>query len=153
MYYWYLSFHSLIRWFVLVLPILAIAYCGWAYLQNKAFDRIANVLRSASSGFAKLQLLIGFLLYAESTLIRVFLQNPAAQISNLAVSFFSVLHFLGMTAAVVFITVGSSKAKKLDTAAEKHRAIWLWFGCAVILIIIFIPWPFSPLAQRPLIRF
>jgi len=35
---------------------------------------------------------------------------------------------------------------------EKFKIMLLWYGIALIIILIAIPWPFSPLANRPYLR-
>jgi hypothetical protein len=57
-----------------------------------------------------------------------------------------------MTLAITCITIGASVAKRQDAAVKKFRSITLWYALALLLILIAIPWPFSPLAHRPYIR-
>jgi hypothetical protein len=57
-----------------------------------------------------------------------------------------------MTVAVVLITIGSAMAKRQQTDHGKFKTMALWFLLGLIVILIAIPWPFSPLANRPYIR-
>jgi len=68
------------------------------------------------------------------------------------VLFFSLIHITGMLTAVVLMTVGSSKLKRLENDHDKFRAIAIFWSIALLLILAIIPWPFSPFAQRPLWR-
>lgn len=66
--------------------------------------------------------------------------------------FFKYIHIILMLLAIVLITVGSAKAKRQITSADKYRTMLVWFVLALILIFLAIPWPFSFLANRPYIR-
>jgi hypothetical protein len=57
-----------------------------------------------------------------------------------------------MTIAVIIITIGSSSAKRSVTNQGKFRIMTLLFALGLLIIFIAIPWPFSPLAQRPYLR-
>ncbi|WP_261387432.1 hypothetical protein [Chitinophaga pinensis] len=68
-------------------------------------------------------------------------------------TFFRYVHISLMILAIVLITIGSAKAKRIAGDQEKYKTILKWFLTALVILIIAIPWPFSPLAQRPLLRF
>jgi len=57
-----------------------------------------------------------------------------------------------MLTAIVIITIGSALAKRKKTDKEKFKTMLVWFSAALLIIFIAIPWPFSPLANRPYIR-
>jgi len=57
-----------------------------------------------------------------------------------------------MTIAIVLLTIGSSVAKRQQTDRTKFRAMTIWFVLALLVIFAAIPWPFSPLANRPYFR-
>jgi hypothetical protein len=57
-----------------------------------------------------------------------------------------------MFIAVIVITIGSAKAKRAATHRAKYRVMLTWYAIALLILFIAIPWPFSPLAGRPLIR-
>lgn len=57
-----------------------------------------------------------------------------------------------MITAVVFITIGSMKAKRQKGDDQKFRTILVWYGIALLVILSSIPWSFSPLISRPLWR-
>ena len=57
-----------------------------------------------------------------------------------------------MTLAVVLITIGSSAAKRQVTDTARFRTLAIWMGIGFLILFAAIPWPFSPLAQRPLLR-
>jgi hypothetical protein len=57
-----------------------------------------------------------------------------------------------MFVAIVLITIGSAKAKRKSNDTQKFKTMLIWFSIALLIIFIAIPWPFSPLANRPYIR-
>jgi hypothetical protein len=67
-------------------------------------------------------------------------------------AFFGILHLLFMLTAIVLITIGSAKAKRMPTDEEKFKTMLTWYSIGLIIILIAIPWPFSPLASRPYFR-
>ena len=54
--------------------------------------------------------------------------------------------------AIVFITIGSAKAKRISNDIKKFKTTAVWFTLGLIIILISIPWPFSPFDARPLLR-
>ncbi len=66
--------------------------------------------------------------------------------------YFGIVHFGLMTLAIVLITIGSALAKREMDDRRKFKVVFNYYGLALLIILIAIPWPFSPLAQRPFIR-
>jgi uncharacterized membrane protein len=67
--------------------------------------------------------------------------------------FFGIIHIVLMLVAIILITIGSAMAKRKTGDEQKFKTILLWYSLGLLLILIAIPWPFSPLAQRPYMRF
>ncbi|WP_335900654.1 hypothetical protein [Leptospira venezuelensis] len=57
-----------------------------------------------------------------------------------------------MTISVVLLTIGSAISKRKKEDSEKFKSLFVWLLISIILILIAIPWPFSPFAHRPYIR-
>src|SRR5882672_2429444 len=68
-----------------------------------------------------------------------------------AARFFTVEHAAGMLVAIALIHVGRVKIRKASEPARKHRLAMIFFGIAIIVTIIAIPWPGMPVS-RPLLR-
>ncbi|MFD0794295.1 hypothetical protein ACFQZX_11760 [Mucilaginibacter litoreus] len=144
-----LTLHSLIRWFVLFSLLLAIYKAYTGVYAKRIFTKTDNRLRHWTATIAHIQLVIGMLLYT---------QSPNAVLSFKTVTinghvtqpfFFGVVHLAMMLLAVTIITIGSAMAKRKPTDHAKFKTILIWFGMALFIILMAIPWPFSPLAQRP----
>jgi hypothetical protein len=61
-------------------------------------------------------------------------------------------HSLMMMVAIVIITIGSAKTKRRHTDTEKFKTMAIWFTVGLLIILISVPWTFSPLASRPYFR-
>jgi membrane protein DedA with SNARE-associated domain len=152
MYTFLLIFHSLFRWAVLISLIWAIVKAFSGYSGKKSYTKADNALRHWTATIAHVQLLLG---------ITLFTQSPTAKMSAKVFTdnghirepfFFGVIHLSMMILAVIIVTIGSAIAKRKEPDSEKFKTMLIWFGIALIIILIAIPWPFSPLAQRPYIR-
>jgi hypothetical protein len=150
MYQFVLTAHSVTRWLVLVF-LLCSVYRAWTgYYKKRHFTKTDNALRHWTATLAHIQLLLGMILYTQSPAVSYFMKGTGPKSGEPV--FFGLIHILLMAAAVIVITIGSAKAKRKAHVAEKYSVMLRWFSAALVIIFIAIPWPFSPLAQRPLIR-
>jgi uncharacterized membrane protein YozB (DUF420 family) len=150
--YFFLFFHSLLRWLVLISLLYAIYRAYTGYTSNRAFTATDNAARHWTVTIAQIQMLLGILLYTQSALIRYFWRNFSEAIHQQEIAFFGLLHIILMVMAIIILTVGSGMAKRKQTDKEKFRTMLIWFIIALIIIFIAIPWPFSPLANRTYLR-
>lgn len=150
MYLLLVSLHSLVRWAVLVGLGLGLfrAYRGW--FSPRLFTPFDNTVRHTAATVAHVQLMLGYVLYFVSPLVASFhLRDTNHAPTTL---FFGFQHVAVMTTAIVVLTIGSALAKRQATDQAKFRTMALWFTAALLLILVAIPWPFSPWASRPYFR-
>ncbi|MDO6803645.1 hypothetical protein Q4595_14420 [Wenyingzhuangia sp. 1_MG-2023] len=152
MYQAILFFHSTVRWFVLISLVFAIFKAYKGYIAKTTFSKTDNLIRHWTATLAHIQLMIGILLYAQSPIIKYFWSNFKEAIQEIDTVFFGLIHLILMTIAILFITLGSAFAKRKQTDQAKFKTMLLWFSIALFIIFIAIPWPFSPLANRPYFR-
>lgn len=152
MYLILLTLHSLFRWLVLLSLGASLYKAFRGYTRNTSFSKADNALRHWTATIAHLQLTIGIILYIKSPVTHYFRTNPSGAMDHRDSAFFGLYHSLLMLAAVVVITIGSALAKRRKTDKEKFRTMLIWFGLGLIIILLAIPWPFSPLAHRPYFR-
>jgi hypothetical protein len=152
MYFFLLFAHSLFRWAVVISLLYAVyrGIRGWNY--KDIFTRWDDLVRHSTATIAHIQLAIGYILYFKSPVVAYFRSHLHEAGRQFDFLFFGLIHIVLMTIAIVFITIGSSVAKRQDTDTGKFRTMAIWFSLALIIIFIAIPWPFSPLANRPYIR-
>ncbi|MBZ4034708.1 hypothetical protein K6T82_08020 [Flavobacterium sp. 17A] len=144
--------HSFMRWLVLASLIYSIyiAYRGYSY--QLSFTKKDNLVRHWTATIAHIQLLFGILVYVQSPIVKYFWRNFKDGIQNIDTAFFGLIHVLLMLISIIFITIGSALAKRRLSDQQKFKTMLVWFSIALIIIFIAIPWPFSPLANRPYLR-
>lgn len=145
-----LVLHSLFRWVVLLLLLYAI-YRSWrGYLLKTSFTKTDNSIRHWTATIAHIQLIFGIILYTQSPVAKALFSGSSNGYSDPV--FFGLIHITLMLTAIVFITIGSAKAKRKTAHSDKFKTMLTWFTVGLLIIFIAIPWPFSPLAQRPYLR-
>jgi len=144
--------HSLFRWVVLLSLIYAVWIAFRGYFYHKAFTKKEDLIRHWTATIAHIQLIFGILLYTKSPIVKYFWKNFSEAKESLDLLFFGMIHILLMIMAIVLITVGSALAKRKPTDREKFKTMLIWFAVALAVIFIAIPWPFSPLVNRPYFR-
>ena len=147
-----LAIHSVFRWLVFFSLIFSIAraYHGW--LGRKPFSGFDNGLRHWTATIAQVQFLIGITLYFVSPLVEYFMAEFSSAVHQRQIRFFSMEHSTMMLLSVVLITIGSMKAKRKATDLQKFKTIAIWYSVSLLIIVVNIPWPFSPFADRPYFR-
>ena len=147
-----LFFHSITRWLVMISLLYAILIAFRGYYAKKPFSKLDNSLRHWTATISHIQLIIGVILYIKSPIIKFFYSNYKEAKSNEEMSFFGEIHISLMLFAVVLITIGSAMAKRKSEDREKYKTMLTWFSISLFIILVAIPWPFSPLASRPYYR-
>lgn len=147
-----LPIHSIVRWLLVIAVVVAVARAFMGWFGKKAFTALDNKIGLAFTSLMDLQLLIGLILYVISPILQTAFQNFGGAMGNTQMRFFAVEHILMMVIAVVLAHVGRALSKKASTDLLKHRRAAIWFGLALLVMLLAIPWPFSPVS-RPWIRF
>lgn len=123
------SAHSGWRYIVLALLIIAVikALSGWfgkkSYTEG---DRKLNVFALIS---AHIQLLLGLALYFMGPWMK-------GDASNATMRYWKMEHIGVMIIAIILITIGNSKSKKIADAVAKHKTIAIFFGLGLVLILL-----------------
>jgi len=123
------SAHSGWRYIVLILLVIAIINALQGWLGKKTYtegNRKLNVFTLIS---AHIQFLIGVVLYFLSPLTKLPMSDTIGR-------YFKAEHTSMMLIAIILITIGNSKSKKVADAVAKHRTIAVFFGLALIIIIV-----------------
>lgn len=98
-----------------------------------------------------LQLLIGLALYAGlSPITGAAFADFGAAMGNPVLRFWAVEHAFGMVVAVALVHIGRVRLRKAEPG-RRHKVAALFFGLALLAVILSIPWPGMP-AARPLVR-
>lgn len=132
--------HSALRWVVLILLIVTLVK-AWQN-RNAAFTNGQAKLGLFTMITLHVQLLLGLALYMMKGWISM-LGAPGTMESTV-MRFFAVEHLAGMLIAIVFGTLGHSLVKRATGDAMKHRRQLRYFGLALLIILVSIPWPIRP---------
>ncbi len=152
MYQTLLLLHSWSRWFVIIFGLIAVyrAYVG--YTGRRPFVRADNGMSAAFSGFVWLQVIIGFGLYFGLSPYGLNAMKQAGAMKDPTTRFFGMEHVAVMILAAIVAQVGRIIVKKTADDAGKHKKALLYFGIALLLVLLMIPWGiWNP--ARPLFRF
>jgi hypothetical protein len=147
-----LSIHSIFRWLLLACLLITLCRCYRGLLNQGKFSRLDNSLRHWTATVAHLQLVIGIILYTRSPVVKYFWHNFNNSTRDIDSLFFALIHIVLMAGAVLVITIGSALAKRKEVDAGKFKTVCIWFTIALLIIIVAVPWPFSPLSSRPYVR-
>ena len=122
------SAHSGWRYLVFVLLIIAVinALSGW--FGNKTYTEGNRKLNVFTLIGAHIQLVFGLILYFLSPLTK-------GPMGDALYRYWKVEHISMMIIAIILITVGNAKSKKVDAAVSKHKTIAIFFGIALVLVV------------------
>jgi hypothetical protein len=137
-----LHLHSFLRWVILILLLVAV-YKSFAD-KHKAYNAGHKKTGMFLMICADIMGLLG--LYQWFTgpwgLKSIQTNGMSVVMKNSVLRFFAVEHFIGMLIAILLIHIGYSYAKKNVPDSVKHKRAILFFGLALLVILISIPWPF-----------
>ncbi|GAA4332890.1 cytochrome B [Mucilaginibacter gynuensis] len=124
--------HSGFRYIVFFLIVIAIIRAVADWLGKKSYtegNRKWNLFTLIS---AHVQLLLGLVLYFLSP----FVQFTSQTMKNAETRYWTMEHVVMMILAIVLITIGHSKSKKIVLPEGKHKTIAIFYGMALLVIIV-----------------
>jgi hypothetical protein len=132
LYSFFKLFHSGFRYVVILLVVLAIlgALAGW--LGKKPYTDGNRKLNLFAMISVHTQFLLGIILYFLSPFVvfaKTTMKDPMAR-------YWTVEHITMMLFAIILITIGHSKSKKITIPEGKHRAIAIFYILAFIVVVI-----------------
>lgn len=146
-----LILHNLIRWLILIFAFWTVisALTGlFAKREYSASDGRSNFFFMLSMD---IQLLIGLILYFSNGWFES-LKHIGESMKDPMVRFFTMEHSVMMIIAWVLVHAGRVSVKKVKTSQAKFKKTLLFFGIALLIILIAIPWPFRETVARPWFR-
>ena len=137
-----LHVHSVGRWIVLLLLIIAI-------FNSLVAGRRPFIRTDARTGllltiFADIMLLVGiYLWFAGPRGFKLIQSSGMANVMRDATQrFFAVEHLVGMIIVIVLIHVGKAQGRKQITDKAKHNRTIIFYLLALLVMLASIPWPF-----------
>lgn len=134
MYSTLLGLHSGLRYIVLLLLVLALLLALVGLFGKKPYTQTNRKINLFAMIFTHTQLLVGLVLYFFSPLVNY--SNMAEAMKDTMTRYWTVEHSVMMLFAIVLITVGHSRSKKAIQGFNKHRSIALYYGLALLVIVV-----------------
>jgi predicted membrane protein len=144
--------HSLLRWIITILAVLALGRALSGRAGNKPYSATDGKIALFTMISSHIMLLLGLYQWFVGPWGLKNIQNMgmAAVMKDGTSRFYAVEHLVGMLLAIVFITIGARVRKKEISDDAKHKGVLVWFGLALLIIFLSIPWPFREGLGRPL---
>lgn len=136
MYNFIQKFHSGLAYLVLFILVIAVINAIIGFVNKKEFTANDRKMALFALIFTHLQFTIGLVLYFVSPLGKA----SFGQMSNAALRLTSLEHPLVNLIAIILITIGWSKHKKLLTSESKFKTFAIFYGIGLLLILSIIPW-------------
>jgi cytochrome bd-type quinol oxidase subunit 2 len=134
--------HSGFRYVVFLMVLIAIVQALLGWFGKKAYTDGNRKLNLFAMIAVHTQILIGLVLYFISPLV-VFAKET---MKDNTLRYWTVEHISMMIFAMILVTVGHSRSKKMALPEGKHRAIAIFYGLALLVIVLAIVQ-----SQRPLL--
>lgn len=152
MYLLTLALHSLLRWVVLAAGLIVAARAITGARSGRAWTSADDTAGRWFVAILDVQLLLGLLLYGMlSPMTAIAFRDFGAAMGDSVLRFWAVEHVFGMAAAVVLAHLGRVRIRRAVDPARRHRTAAIFFGLALVAVLVTIPWPGMP-AARPLVR-
>jgi predicted acyltransferase len=131
--------HSGLAYLALLALVLVIIWALVGALSGREFQEKDRKIALIAFILCHVQLLVGLILYFVSPLGYELLSggeamsNPVARLTALEHPAINIL-------AIVLISVGFIRAKKLESSTAKFRSIYMLYAVGLVLILSRIPW-------------
>lgn len=124
--------HSGVRYLVLMLLILVIAFAIAGMNSNKPFKRLDDKMSLWLMITTHTQFLLGIVLYFVSP----FVQFSGETMKEPTIRYWTAEHVVGMLIAVMLITVARSSSKRMTDDKAKFKRLALFNGIALLVIVL-----------------
>ncbi len=136
MYLFLKNFHSGWAYLVLLLLFIVTILSIFGWTSKKAFTPTNKKLALFALIFSHIQLVVGLILWFVSPLGKAGMSS----LSDASVRLTAIEHPLINIVAIVLITIGWSKHKKLVDGETIFKNFAVFYGLALLLILSRIPW-------------
>lgn len=135
--------HNLLRYAIVIFLIINVvkSFLGW--FGKKEYTAGDNKLSLFLFISAHLQLVVGFVLYSVSGVVKVAMSDMGESMKDTVLRFWAVEHMLSMVVGIIIITLGRIMAKKAKSDSAKFRRQAIYFTLAMVIIFAAIPWPWA----------
>ncbi len=146
-----LVLHNLLRWAVLLFGVWTLVNALTGVFSKRNYTANDNRSNLFFMIFCDVQLLIGLILYFSNSWFDR-LKDLGNNMKDPYNRFFTMEHMSLMLVAWILVHVGRASVKRAGTDAAKHKRMLIFFGIALLLILVSIPWPFREVIGKPYFR-
>lgn len=146
MYTAFLVIHSWLRWLVLAAGVVAVI----RGITGSAGRRTSWAAGDEAAGRwfvmgLDVQALLGIVIYLFLSPFTMSAWSDVAEtMRNGPLRLIVVEHEVGMFIALALAHIGRARIRKTADIARRHRLAAIFFGLALVVILLSIPWPFMP---------
>ena len=140
-----LTVHSYLRWVVLLLALWSVARALAGTARRGAWTAADDRAARAFGISLDVQTLLGLILYFFlSPFTMSAWSDIGAAMRDATVRFIVIEHQVGMLAAVALVQIGRGRIRKRPDGWQRHRTALIFFGLALVIMLVSIPWPGRP---------
>ena len=136
MYTGFSHIHSINKWIILILGVLAIANALSGWLKDKPYTATSNKLSLFFMVSMHVQLLLGVVLYFISPTVTGSLQDMGLAMKDSYLRYWTVEHLFVGILAIVFVTLGRVLAKKKATDLAKHKTTAIYYILTLVFVAV-----------------
>ena len=140
---YFLPIHNILRWAVLLFGLWAVLKALSGVFSKRNYNGSDNKVGLFFMISCDIQLLFGLILYFNGEWFGQLKSATKEVMKNNVLRYFAVEHALMMIIAWLLVHIGRSMVKRGDNDAQKHKRSLIYFGIAIIIILLMIPWPFK----------
>jgi hypothetical protein len=140
---YFLPIHNILRWAVVLFGVLAVFMALAGVFSKRNYTSGDNKMGLFFMISCDIQLLIGLILYFNGEWFGQLKSHAKEVMKSNVLRYFAVEHALMMIIAWLLVHIGRSMVKRSDIDAQKHKRSLIYFGLAIIIILLMIPWPFK----------
>ena len=144
---YFLYFHSILRYFILLFALVVVVQSLVGFMGKKPFKKGNKQAALVLLICCDLQLLLGLILYKLFGWMNRL--SDTDLMSNPVKRFWAVEHGVGMIVAIILVHLGYAASKKnMDDDRKFKRMFWFIF-IALAIFVATIPWEGKQLVGRP----
>lgn len=140
MYAFTLALHSIVRWVVLVLGIVALSQVVGGWMRGRTWAKIDRQLGLFFTISIDIQLLLGIVLMFTSPLMQAAFNNMGAVSGSPEMRFFVMEHVPLMILAFLAAHVTSVLVRRAEVDSQRYRRAAIGYGLVLLAILVAMPW-------------
>lgn len=146
-----LTLHDLVRWLIIIFAFWTVFASFGGLVKHSGYSKKTNLASLLFMIGMDVQVLLGMLLYFNNGWFDK-LKHLGVYMHDTNQRFFVLEHWFLMLIAWALVHAGRTFVGKAVKSQEKYKKTLIYFGLALLLILIAIPWPFRDALARPWFR-